>query len=48
VLDGSAEEKRLMKKHLVAQAKNYRELEVLISSLNTMDTIATFSYLMNE
>jgi nuclear pore complex protein Nup107 len=48
VLDGSANEKRLMRKHLVGEAKSFRELETLIQSLENMDTIATLGYLMKE
>ena len=48
VLDGSAEEKRLMRKHLVAEAKSYRELESLILSLDDMETITSLGQLMDE
>jgi nuclear pore complex protein Nup107 len=48
VLDGSADEKRLMRKHLVAEAKKFRELETLIQSLDHMDTIASLGHLMKE
>jgi nuclear pore complex protein Nup107 len=48
VLDGSADEKRLMRKHLIAEAKSFRELETLILSLDSMETIAGMSQLMKE
>lgn len=48
VLDGSADEKRLMRKHLLAEAKSFRELETLILSLDNMETITSLGQLMNE
>jgi nuclear pore complex protein Nup107 len=48
VLDGSANEKRLLKKLLLSEAKSYRELETLICALDNMETITSFGQLMDE
>ena len=48
VLDGSADQKRLMKKHLLAEAKSFRELEALIEALDNMETITSMGQLMQE
>lgn len=48
VLDGSADQKRLLKKHLLVEAKTYRELEALIELLDNMETTSSMSMLMQE
>ena len=48
VLDGSANEKRLLKKYLLAEAKSFRELESLILALDNMETITSLGQLMEE
>jgi len=48
VLDGSADQKRLLKRHLLAEAKNYRELETLIESLDNMETVTSLGHIMHE
>jgi len=48
VLDGTANQKRLLKKHLVAEAKNFRELEALILALDGMETVAGSAVIMSE
>jgi nuclear pore complex protein Nup107 len=48
VLDGSADEKRMLKKYLLAEAKNFIELETLIMVLDQMETITSFGQLMEE
>jgi len=48
VLDGTADQKRLLKKHLVAEAKNFRELEALILALDGMETVAGHAVIMSE
>jgi len=48
VLDGSADYKRMMKKHLLAEARSFRELESLIESLDHMETIASMGELLHE
>lgn len=48
VLDGSASEKRMLRKLLLSESKSYRELENLICALDSMETIASFGQLMDE
>ncbi|KUJ20234.1 uncharacterized protein LY89DRAFT_682004 [Mollisia scopiformis] len=48
VLDGSADQKRLLRKHLLDEAKNYRELENLIECLDNIETVASMECLINE
>jgi nuclear pore complex protein Nup107 len=48
VLDGSAEQKRLLRKHLLAEAKSYRELEALIECLDNIETVTSMASLMIE
>ncbi|TAQ83577.1 hypothetical protein B7494_g8097 [Chlorociboria aeruginascens] len=48
VLDGAAEQRRLLKRHLVAQAKSFRELETLIESLDAIETVTSMGNLMLE
>jgi nuclear pore complex protein Nup107 len=48
VLDGSAEQKRLLRKHLLAEAKTFRELETLIESLDNMETVTSMGDLLHE
>ncbi|KAE9376803.1 hypothetical protein N431DRAFT_401256 [Stipitochalara longipes BDJ] len=48
VLDGSGERKRLLRKHLLAEAKSFRELETLIECLDNIETISSMAALMKE
>ncbi|KAG4427709.1 hypothetical protein IFR05_016806 [Cadophora sp. M221] len=48
VLDGSADQKRLLKKHLLAEAKTYRELETLIECLDNLETVSSMAGLLDE
>src|ERR1700710_199869 len=48
VLDGSAEDKMFLRKHLLAEAKSYRELEALTESLDYMETVTSMGYLLQE
>ena len=48
VLDGSANHKRLLRKHLYSEAKSFRELEALIESLDNMETVTSMGYLLQE
>ena len=48
VLDGSTNQKRLMKNYLLAEARNFRELEALIISLDNMETLRSMGDLLNE
>jgi nuclear pore complex protein Nup107 len=48
VLDGSAEQKRLLRKHMLAEARNFRELESLIESLDNIETVTSVGTLMHE
>ncbi|CZT05067.1 related to Nuclear pore complex protein Nup107 [Rhynchosporium agropyri] len=48
VLDGSANQKRLLKKHLLAEAKTYRELEALIECLDHVETVASIAVILEE
>jgi nuclear pore complex protein Nup107 len=48
VLDGSADIKRILKKHLLSEARSFRELEALIESLDNMETVTSMGYLLQE
>lgn len=48
VLDGSAERRRLLKKHLVAEAKNFREFEALVEVLDMIETASSLEKLLDE
>lgn len=48
VLDWSADENRLLRKHLLSQSRSFRELETLIESLDQMETIASMDGLLQE
>ena len=48
VLDGTADKKRLMRMHLLAEAKSYRELEVFVEHLDNIETVTSMASLMNE
>lgn len=48
VLDGSASQKRLLKQHLLAQAKSYKELESLIDCLDILETASSMASLHNQ
>lgn len=48
VLDGSANQKRALHKHLLDEAENYRELENLIECLDNIETVASMEHLIQE
>lgn len=48
VLDGSADERRQMRKCMVAQAKSFRELEALIDCLDYVETSAELQLHMRQ
>jgi nuclear pore complex protein Nup107 len=48
VLDESADDKRLLRKHLLSEAKSFRELEALIESLDNMETMSSIGDLLHE
>lgn len=48
VLDGSADDKRFLRKHLLSEAKSFRELEALTESLDNMETVTSMGYLLQE
>lgn len=48
VLDGSADQKKLLKRHLLAEARSFRELEALIELLDNMETTSSMAQLMDE
>jgi nuclear pore complex protein Nup107 len=48
VLDGSANRKRALHKHLLDEAKNYRELENLIECLDNIETVVSIECLIKE
>ncbi|KAH8665778.1 107-domain-containing protein [Tricladium varicosporioides] len=48
VLDGSAERKKLLRKHLLTEARNFRELEALSESLDYIETVSSLDCLMIE
>lgn len=48
VLDGSGERKRLLKKHLLAEARSFRELETLIECLDNIETVTSMAAIMAE
>lgn len=48
VLDGLAEDKMFLRKHLLAEAKSFRELEALTESLDYMETVTSMGYLLQE
>lgn len=48
VLDGSADQKRLLRKHLLDEAKSYRELENLIECLDNIETVASMECLIKQ
>lgn len=48
VLDGSADRRRLLKRHLIKQAKSFRELEALIRALDFIDTARSYEVLLVE
>ncbi|KAE8443343.1 hypothetical protein EG329_001986 [Mollisiaceae sp. DMI_Dod_QoI] len=48
VLDGSADHKKLLRKHLLDEAKNFRELECLIECLDNIETVASMESLIKE
>jgi nuclear pore complex protein Nup107 len=48
VFDGSGEQKRLLRKHLLAEAKSFRELETLIECLDNIETVTSMAAIMKE
>ncbi|QSZ30382.1 hypothetical protein DSL72_004905 [Monilinia vaccinii-corymbosi] len=46
VLDGSADEKRYLKKYMVEQAKSFRELETLALTLDSIESVWGLYYMM--
>jgi nuclear pore complex protein Nup107 len=48
VLDGSANNKRLIKRYMLEQAKNFRELETLVMALDHMETISATYQVLEE
>lgn len=48
VLDGSGEQRRLLRKHLLVEAKSFRELETLIECLDNIETVTSMAALMKE
>jgi nuclear pore complex protein Nup107 len=48
VLNWSSDANRLLRKHMLAEAKSFRELETLIESLDNMETIASMGELLHE
>lgn len=48
VLDGSGERKRLLKQHMLAEAKSFRELELLSVCLDQLETVASLTAIMKE
>lgn len=48
VLNGTAERKGLLRRHMLAEAKNFRELETLTETLDNIETISSMEILMRE
>lgn len=48
VLEGTADKKRQLKQHLIAEAKSFRELENLIECLDYLETTSSMASLQNE
>jgi nuclear pore complex protein Nup107 len=48
ILDGSAVRKRQLKAFMLGEAKNYRDLEALISTLDNIETANSLDTLMRE
>lgn len=48
VLDGSADQKRLLKRYLLDETKSFRELEALIEHLESIETIGTHIQFFEE
>lgn len=48
VLDGTSAQKTLLKKVMVSQAQNYRELEALVETLDNIETISGVEDIMRE
>ncbi|KAG9246312.1 107-domain-containing protein [Calycina marina] len=48
VLDGTADRKRLLRKHLVTEAKTFRELETLITALDRLEDIGGTAQVLAE
>jgi nuclear pore complex protein Nup107 len=48
VLDGSADRRRLLKRHLIEQAKSFRELEALIQALDLIETVRSLEIILVE
>ena len=48
VLDGTASQKRQLKIHLLAEARNFRELEIFTEHLDNIETVTSMASLMSE
>jgi nuclear pore complex protein Nup107 len=48
VIDGTADRRRHLKQHLIAEAKSFRELENLIECLDYLETAASMAGLQEE
>lgn len=48
VLNGTSTQKTLLKKFLVSEARNYRELEALVETLDNIETISGVEMIMRE
>ena len=48
ILDWEPEKTRLLKKHMLTEAKSFRELEALVESLDNMETIAGMGEILQE
>ncbi len=48
VLDGSGEQKRLLRRRLLTESKSFRELETLIECLDNIETVTSMAAIMTE
>ena len=48
VLDGSADSKRLLKRHMYDEGKHFRELECLAEHLDNVETISSHATIIEE
>lgn len=46
--DGTAQKRRLLKQHMLAEAKSFRELEALIEALDFLETAASLAGIQHE
>lgn len=47
-LDDSPDQKRVLKKHMLAEAKSFRELENFIEGLDNIETVTSIAGLLDE